>query len=179
MKSFTVILIVVMIAVAFGVVVSYKTHKNKEKGNDSVNNNVAMISFSYCISGMTRFVESYDVQRTKKGAKVTICHFDSDKEWHYTTDTTIFADLQAFIDKHKMYKYKRNYQPNFDILDGESWNFYVRYSDPQLSINSSGNNAYPKGGGAAFSEIKNYFKAKFEKDNETTNDNPSIYDGNI
>lgn len=52
-----------------------------------------------------------------------------------------------------MQRYKKSYKSHFEIMDGDFWGFNVRYHDSELNIESHGNNAWPKDGNKAFSEI--------------------------
>lgn len=121
-----------------------------------------MQSFCYSHHGMINFTYSYYVVRKGDKAKVII-HEGTSEEHKMTTDTTVFTVLQSFVDKYKMNKYKKSYSPAFEILDGDSWNLYITYSDKTQTISSGGNNAGPKGSGAAFNEIVEYLEGLFEK----------------
>lgn len=118
-----------------------------------------MLSFSYSRQGTMARGQSYSV--TRNGDKALVQIHEYADEYQFIVDTTIFADLQAIIDKYKMYTYKESYHSEFDVLDGESWSFNVRYDDHKRSISSSGENEWPaKDSHKAFHEIQHYFEDK-------------------
>ena len=55
-------------------------------------------------------------------------------------------DLLQRIDRlarqYKLYRLKENYQPSFDVWDGNSWSLRIRYSD-SFSISSHGYHVWP------------------------------------
>lgn len=124
-------------------------------------------SFSYTLQGMSIERENYVVERNGDKATVEIEYYD--KKVNCETDTTIFADLQAIIDKHKVHKFKKSYQPSLEILDGEMWNLYVCYENGEQNISSGGSNSWSKNGRAILQEFADYFQSKFIRLEEIEN----------
>ena len=58
----------------------------------------------------------------------------------------IMARFRQIIEEEKMYKYKEQYRPMFQVYDGYTWSFYAKFSDGS-SIRSGGSNARPSGNG--------------------------------
>ena len=124
-------------------------------GNTPVNENDTITHFSLSEGGgMNRFSGySYIVEETKEGKVHFI--FDEgypDEKELMIDDHAVFDSLQTIILKYKMYKYKSNYQPKFDVLDGTSWHLYVTYASGK-DISAGGSMAGPDGYRAAISEI--------------------------
>ena len=55
--------------------------------------------------------------------------------------------LRQIVEEEDMRGYKPHYSRWIDIKDGESWTLTIRLEDGEPSVNSSGENAYPKGNG--------------------------------
>ena len=61
-------------------------------------------------------------------------------------DTEVMKHFRQIIEEEKMYKYKEQYRPMFQVYDGYTWSFYAKFSDGS-SISSGGSNARPSGNG--------------------------------
>jgi len=61
-------------------------------------------------------------------------------------DAEAVSKLRTIIENEKMYVFKKNYKPKLEVLDGYSWHFHAAFSDGG-EIESSGDNAWPDGGG--------------------------------
>lgn len=122
-----------------------------------------MTSFSYSIQGMVACGERYTVSRDGDSAVVEV-QFFYEKNVTQKVDPTIFNDLQAIIDRHKVQKYQKSYLPGLQILDGEMWDLTILYENSEQNIYSHGSNAWPQRGGEALKEFKNYFHARFLKE---------------
>lgn len=113
--------------------------------------------FSYSEGGGMRRFDGfkYRVEATKDGRVHFLFNEDYPDEKEFTIDDhSVFDSLQQIVLKHKMYKYEGHYQPKFDILDGQSWNFYVKYASG-ATISAGGYMAGPNGYGEAFQEVIN------------------------
>lgn len=120
-----------------------------------------MTRFTYSAQGSECRGSLYEAKRVGNKVVVTI-NRQEEKDNTFETDESVFTDLQAIIDKHKMYKYRGIYKELvFQILDGESWSLVVEYEDEKMSIDARGTNAGPGGYRTAFNEIKDYFINKF------------------
>lgn len=94
--------------------------------------------------GMARFGGyRYNIEATKDG-KVHFLFNEGypDEKEYYLEDHSVFDSLDLLIRKYKMEKYRSNYMPKFDVLDGESWSIYVKYASG-ASISSGGYMAGP------------------------------------
>ncbi|MDD2293896.1 MAG: hypothetical protein PHD07_06795 [Bacteroidales bacterium] len=143
---------------------SCSKNKNTQRQADSI------LSLSYSDQGMEAYGHSYFVERCSDGATIIIGEGTPD-EMVFKTDTGIFNDLQVVIDKYRMYKYKKRYKQHLSVMDGNSWSFNVRYSNAELEINTRGENAWPKDGSIAFSEIVECFEKAVRKEGKTLNVN--------
>ena len=71
-------------------------------------------------------------------------------------NANVLDDLRKIIEEEKMYAYKENYQPSFEVLDGESWYFNAAFENDKY-ISSGGSNAWPAGDG--LKRIKGYLQS--------------------
>lgn len=60
----------------------------------------------------------------------------------------VLADVRNIVVEHKIYAYKKSYEPAFEVLDGEGWHLEIKYADGQRFF-SGGTNAWPPGKGLA------------------------------
>lgn len=104
--------------------------------------------------GMNRFGGfKYRIEETKDGKVHFLFNegYPDEKEF-VLEDHSVFDSLQQIVLKHKMYRYKGNYQPPFHITDGESWSLYVKYASRE-TISAGGYMAGPDGYREAFNDI--------------------------
>lgn len=106
--------------------------------------------------GMNRFSGfNYHIEKTKDGQVHFLFNEGFPDEKEFTIDDfSVFDSLQQIVKKHKMYKYKGNYRPVFDILDGKSWSLYVKYASGK-TISANGYMDGPRGYRDAFEDIQN------------------------
>ena len=104
--------------------------------------------------GMARFSGfAYQIEETKDGKVHFLFDEGYPNEKEFTIDDhSVFDSLQNIVLKHKMYYYTGHYQPEFDILDGQSWSLYVKYAS-RKTISAGGYMAGPDGYWVAFREI--------------------------
>lgn len=122
--------------------------------NDFENDTITYFSFSES-GGMRRFSGfNYKIEATKDGKVHFLFNEGYPDEKEYTLDDhAVFDTIQQVILKHKIYKYSGHYQPVFDILDGSSWDLYVKYASKK-NIDADGYMAGPNGYGEAFRELR-------------------------
>lgn len=121
-----------------------------------VDPNDTITYFSYSKGGGMRRFDGfkYLVEATKDGRAHFRFNEDYPDEKDFTIDDcSVFDSLQQIVLKHKMYKYDGHYKPDFDILDGQSWSFYVKYASG-ATISAGGYMAGPNGYGDAFQEVR-------------------------
>ena len=59
-----------------------------------------------------------------------------------------FADeIGKIVAEEKMLEYKRDYEPEYEVLDGESWDLHIRLLNCPAGVYSSGHEAWPDGDG--------------------------------
>jgi len=96
----------------------------------------------------------YQISTTKDGQVRFLFNEGYPDEKEYTIDDrSVFDSLQQIVEKYKMHTYTGYYQPEFDIMDGQSWHLDISYASKK-SISASGYMAGPDGYSAAFSEIR-------------------------
>lgn len=57
------------------------------------------------------------------------------------------TQIWPIVSEEKMYSYQRDYQSEFQVFDGRSWNIYISFFDTHKSVYSSGYEAWPDGDG--------------------------------
>lgn len=104
--------------------------------------------------GMNRFGGfKYQIKETVEGKVHFLFNegYPDEKEF-VLDDHSVFDSLQQIVLKHKMYRYEGQYQPQFTILDGQSWSLYVKYASKK-TISAGGYMAGPDGYRMAFDDI--------------------------
>lgn len=81
------------------------------------------------------------------------------QEKSFTTGSKILDDINAIVNKHKMYRYKGSYRTVLDVRDGWAWGFDLTYSNGR-AVSADGYMKYPTGGSEAFKEITDYIKQR-------------------
>lgn len=64
-------------------------------------------------------------------------------------DAETIGRLRDIIEREKIYAYDSDYQPTTEVHDGYSWHFRATFTGGDV-IESSGNNAWPDGGGLGY-----------------------------
>jgi len=85
--------------------------------------------------------KKFIVERDGDKCKVTLIapHYKIYEDKTFTCSATLLDEIDKVVHDHLMYRYKRNYQPKVQVLDGEHWNLEIKYENG--SIYSSGSNA--------------------------------------
>lgn len=106
--------------------------------------------------GMRRFSGyKYKVQETKDGqVHFLFNHEYPDEKEFYVDDHSVFDTLGAIVRKYRMDRYRSRYEPRMEILDGYSWNLYVKYASGK-TISSGGYMAGPDNWSQAREELLN------------------------
>lgn len=60
---------------------------------------------------------------------------------------TFVQQLRQIVAEEHMFAYRTHYRRFIDIPDGEFWTLDIRFEDSDVSVHSSGHQAYPKGNG--------------------------------
>lgn len=55
--------------------------------------------------------------------------------------------IWPIVNEEKMYSYQRDYNSEFQVFDGRSWNLYISFFDSYKTVYSSGYEAWPEGEG--------------------------------
>lgn len=75
--------------------------------------------------------------------------YDEDNNFILDTSTEpieLLDSIQKIFTEHKMWKYKKDYQPVLQVLDGDSWSLYITLDDG-TSYSSGGYHSGPKDDG--------------------------------
>ncbi len=68
---------------------------------------------------------------------------------HYTEARTVevpesfVEQIRQIVIEEQMLDYARDYRPEYDVLDGQSWNMHIAFEYSKVSVYSSGYEAYP------------------------------------
>lgn len=74
-------------------------------------------------------------------------------------EASLLDSIGQTIAEHKMWKYKERYEPLFEVLDGDSWGFTIKYSNGD-EIGSGGSNAGPDDDGCGI--IRQMMRKRFK-----------------
>lgn len=119
-------------------------------------NMTAITSFHYneCNTSIANGNESYDVNLMTDG-KVIVTIDGTNPLWgKVEVEMSVLDSVQQIVYKYKMHNYKEHYKPAYDVCDGTMWSMHIGFADGS-SVNSSGDNAWPKNSGDAFKAITN------------------------
>ena len=132
--------------------------QNPKDDKDLKNERLVYFSFDHHNSMAIFYGEKYEVNTTKDGRVHVLIDegYPGEKEF-YLNDSTIFDELQVIVDAYEMDKYKKNYQPEMPVTDGDSWDLYCKY-DSNRRISSGGYMAWPSNYREARHAITEYFK---------------------
>ena len=98
----------------------------------------------------------YHADRLKDGSVRITVELGDDRDRISTADASFMDSLEAIVREFRMDKYKENYKPRFDVKDGDSWSFRLKYSDGK-TINSGGYFELPPNGHEAFEKVEKFF----------------------
>ena len=98
----------------------------------------------------------YKAERLEDGkARVTV-EVGDDRDRVFETEGSLMDSLEAIVREYKMDRYRERYMPMFDIKDGDTWDFSLKYSDGKR-VRSGGYEALPTGGREAFDKVEAFF----------------------
>ena len=130
-----------------------------DPGNPLIKDNVAITSFHFneCNTTVANGNESYDVKLLPDGT-VLVTFDKGNPLWgKVEVDKPVLDSLQQTVYKYQMHKYKKEYRPKYDVCDGTMWSMHIGFAD-STSVNSSGDNAWPKNSGEAFNAVTDLLK---------------------
>ncbi|MBR1551341.1 MAG: hypothetical protein IJ632_03355 [Muribaculaceae bacterium] len=113
-------------------------------------------SYSYSHSGtMAQPFRSYELQELAPDTvQLAVSGLSVELADTIIVPHEVLDEVARIIIKSKMYEYKDNYRPAFEVLDGEGWSFFATYDDDKY-ISSGGSNAWPPDASGLFT-ITNY-----------------------
>ena len=98
----------------------------------------------------------YRAERMYDGnARITI-ELGDDRDRVFVAEASVLDSLEAIVREYKMDRYRERYMPMFDIKDGDTWDFSLKYSDGKR-VRSGGYEALPTGGREAFDKVEAFF----------------------
>ena len=124
--------------------------------SDSV---VRLDSFYYSAThGYRGFTNrGYRAERLADGKVRITVELGNDRDRVFEADAAVMDSLEALVREYRMDRYKERYKPMFDIKDGDTWDFSLKYSDGKR-VRSGGYEALPNGGREAFEKVEEFFK---------------------
>lgn len=129
---------------------------------ESQNSKIAITEYSYRLRGMMyEPIEDFTIKLDGDSCKLTYFSLEQHGEKTVSCDPTLLEAIGKVVEKYKMYNYESDYQPKFEILDGESWSLSINYLN-RASTYSHGNNAGPNDRGLdeVVNIVHEYFKNK-------------------
>ena len=98
----------------------------------------------------------YKAERLEnESARVTV-EVGNDRDRVFVAEASVLDSLEAIVREYKMDRYRERYMPMFDIKDGDTWDFSLKYSDGKR-VRSGGYEALPTGGREAFNKVEAFF----------------------
>ena len=89
----------------------------------------------------------YKAERMDSGKTRVIVEVGDDRDRVFETDGSLMDTLEMLVREYRMDRFSGNYQPDMEILDGDSWSMEICFSNGAFS-SCSGYMAYPPGKGA-------------------------------
>ena len=118
----------------------------------------ALDSFYYSAThGFRGFTNrGYRAERLGDGKTRITVELGDDRDRVFLAEASVMDSLEALVRTYRMDRYKERYKPVFDIKDGDTWDFSLKYSDGK-SVRSGGYEALPANGREAFKEVEAFF----------------------
>ena len=98
----------------------------------------------------------YRAERLENGTVRITVELGDDRDRIFEADASVMDSLEAIVQEYKMDRYKERYKPAFDVKDGDSWDFSLKYSDGK-KVQSSGYFTMPHGASEAFKKVEECF----------------------
>ncbi len=98
----------------------------------------------------------YRAERLDDGKTRITVELGDDRDRVFLAEASVMDSLEALVQTYRMDRYKERYKPMFDIKDGDTWDFSLKYSDGK-SIRSGGYEALPANGREAFRQVEEFF----------------------
>ena len=98
----------------------------------------------------------YRAERLDDGKVRITVELGDDRDRVFKADAWVMDSLEAIVREYRMDRYKERYKPMFDIKDGDTWDFFLKYSDGKR-VRSGGYEAKPDRGREASDRIEAFF----------------------
>ena len=98
----------------------------------------------------------YRAERLKDGSVRITVEVGNDRDRVFKAEGSVMDSLEALVREFRMDRYKERYKPKFDIKDGDTWDFALKYSDGKR-VRSGGYEALPDNGREAFNKVEAFF----------------------
>lgn len=98
----------------------------------------------------------YRAERLSDGKVRITVELGDDRDRVFLADAAVMDSLEALVREYRMDHYKERYKPMFDIKDGDTWDFSLKYSDGKR-VRSGGYEAMPTGAKEAFHKVEELF----------------------
>jgi predicted small lipoprotein YifL len=89
----------------------------------------------------------YKAERLESGNTRVVVEVGNDRDRVFETEGSLMDSLEALVREYRMDKFTGHYQPEMEILDGDSWSMEICYTDGS-SNSCGGYMAYPPKGAA-------------------------------
>ena len=107
-------------------------------------------SMDYRINDSSRFPSFHFMLRMDADHRYWLSNAsgcDPDEAQTIEVPETFAEQLRQIVVEENMLAYKTHYRRLIDIQDGEFWTLNIRFADSDVSVHTSGQQAYPKGDG--------------------------------
>ena len=98
----------------------------------------------------------YRAERLADGKTRITIELGNDRDRVFQAEASVMDSLEVLVQEYGMNRYKERYKPMFDIKDGDTWDFSLKYSNGKR-VRSGGYEAMPKGAREAFQKVEEFF----------------------
>ena len=123
-------------------------HKNPLPGPELDKNvHVQSIHFSATHGYHAHSNIGYKAERLENGTTRVVVEVGNDRDRVFEAEGSLMDSLEALVREYRMNTFTEHYQPEMEILDGDSWSMEICYTDGS-SNSCGGYMAYPPNGAA-------------------------------
>ena len=158
-KVYIVVAIILIIVVIIVLSLQKVKHNNKNSNISSIEN----LRFSYTSGYMANSDTSYEIDCKDSCALIYKAHgVPSEEAKKYKIDTDIVMKIEDLLNKYNVSNWNGFHGNNKDVLDGDSFGFYVTMKNGD-KIDSSGYMSWPKNYGEVKTGLESIFKKVIDK----------------
>ena len=155
-------LIILIVLLAIIVLVAIFVFSNKNKTKTSIKNTTNFRLFftqGYMKNADTEYEYKFDGDKYIMTIKPYLV--DREKSTSFEVDKSVIEEIENILDKYNVYTWDGFDKSDQNVLDGDSFSFYVDMNEKHISAH--GYMSWPNNYGSVKSEISTIFEREFEK----------------